>query len=70
MKIIFNLNSAIIFENYFHVSFFWTICYSCLDLVFVILIDKHLSMFLIGRQTLRAYIVKLLDDNNDNNNNK
>ena len=47
---IFNLNSV-----FFGLS---------LDLVLMIFVSKHLSMFLIGRQALRAKIVKSLYDNN------
>ena len=48
---IFNL----IMRNLFFFSLvFCTICHSCFDLVFVILIYNHLSMFLIGKQALRA----------------
>ena len=44
---------------------FCTNCHSRFDLVFVTLIYEHLSMFLIGRQTLRAGIVKSLHDDNN-----
>ena len=47
---IFNLNSV-----FFGLS---------LDLVLMIFVSKHLSMFLIGKQALRAKIVKSLYDNN------
>ena len=55
----------------FFFFFFWIIfSHFCFNLVFMTLICKYLPMILIGRQALRAWIVKsLYDDNNYNNNN-